>query len=422
MSLTQRIKCLLYPILILIICGKGSTQTDSLKIYTGLAESAFLFGNIDRAASYYIKILDSPSIATHSDGYDPIKIMELLSICLKSTGQCVTVEPYIHSYLNSQTDKASMARVISQIIRCNSIHSTQMNPSLQKDISQYFGIQDIDTAAYIQLSDYLNGAYSDEKEFADFFNVVEFGFAPALASLEAEKNANTKAKHRSWIAMAASLLVLTLGFFLFTTNRQRQHVNREKVALLEGKEKETSRLSVDLHDILGYKIVELKDHISKLNNDKDQEILKLKNGLNELHESMRYIVQSNLTPESLKFGLAPALDTLFNRVNRLGVLHFDLYKHGLDNRVSPEMEKHIFYIIQELVNNAIKHSKGSKASFEVSRLKNEISILAEDNGIGYRPSVDTLKTIKIRTNHLNGKVIEESSIDNGATIIISIPT
>ena len=108
-------------------------------------------------------------------------------------------------------------------------------------------------------------------------------------------------------------------------------------------------------------------------------------------------------------------------MNKLGVIQFQLYKHSLNERISDEKEKQIFYIIQELANNVIKHSKGTKSSFEVSKLENEITILVEDNGIGYHPSVDTLKTVKARTSYLKGKVIEETITDQGATIIVSIP-
>ena len=69
----------------------------------------------------------------------------------------------------------------------------------------------------------------------------------------------------------------------------------------------------------------------------------------------------------------------------------------------------------------IKHSKSTKASFEISRLKGELSILAEDDGIGYNPSIDTLKTVKSRVSYLSGNVIEESIVDKGTTIIVNIP-
>ena len=135
---------------------------------------------------------------------------------------------------------------------------------------------------------------------------------------------------------------------------------------------------------------------------------------------MRYIVQANLTPQSLKLGLSPALDTLLNRVNELGIIKFQLYKHGLEERLYPEVEKQVFFLIQELVNNIIKHSKGSKATFEISKNKNELTIIAEDNGIGYTPSIDTLKSVKARVSFLGGKVIEDVEMDRGAVIVVNI--
>ncbi len=117
-------------------------------------------------------------------------------------------------------------------------------------------------------------------------------------------------------------------------------------------------------------------------------------------------------------GSTRALETLINRVNNLGLIKFQLYKHGLEQRLDPKKEKHLFYIIQELVNNIIKHSKGNRATIEVTRAKKEISIVAEDDGIGYEPSVNTLKTTKARTEFLNGTVVEDAALDRGTTVII----
>tara|TARA_B100000497_G_C7695081_1_gene424204 strand:- start:1130 stop:2404 length:1275 start_codon:yes stop_codon:yes gene_type:complete len=423
MNLKQRVRIYCYALTFLCSGVCLFSQSDSLTILFQKAENAFLLGQIEIAADNYVDALEFSDVETNSnaDINNRLKIIELLSLCLQQIGNCEKASNYLKPLMTEEADKVAVSKAIREIIRCTNANGTKINEELQQDILEYLALERIDEGAENQMAVFLKGVYTDEQDFSDFFLLLEYGFMPALKSLEKEQKANRIADQRSYIAIGSLFLMLILGFFLFTANRQINHVIRENVALLTGKEKETNRLSVDLHDILGYKIVELKDQVKKVVNGSKPEMENISKGLNELHESMRYIVQSNLTPESLKFGLGPALDTLFNRVNKLGVLQFELYKHGLKDRLNEEKEKHIFYIIQELVNNVIKHSKGTRASFEISSLESEVSILAEDDGIGYISSIDTLKTVKSRVGFLKGKVVEESEIDKGSMVIVTVP-
>ena len=390
-----------------------------------MAEREFLNGDVRIAVEHYSKAINILSNRNLNDSdansYEELKLIEIVAVLLKKTGGCEIAIGHLETHLAPGSDKTLVAKVIREIIICNHLWNSTLDQDFQKEILDFFTLRRIDEGAYIQLADFLNGSYSDNEEFTNFFHLLEKGFVPALLSMDIELAAEKRATRLGWTILNAILIIAILGFILYTLLKKREHLTREKVALLEGKEKETYRLSVDLHDILGYKIVELKDQVRKLTSSPSDEVKLVANGLDELHESMRYIVQSNLTPQSLKFGLSPALDTLFNRVNDLGIIEFKLYKHRLEERIDIKKEKHIFYIIQELVNNVIKHSKGRKASFEVTKLKGEISIVTEDDGIGYKPSADTLKTIKARTSFLKGRVVEESKLDQGSTIIISIP-
>ena len=350
-----------------------------------------------------------------------LKNAELLAICLKDIGDCSEVERYLPTFLNDPELQPAITNVVHELVRCHGYQNTKLDPELQSKINEFFNLKEIDVGAGIQLSDFLNGAYYEDKELDDFFYLIEYGYSPALKALRQVRASNRIARNRLVIAGGACIALIVLGFYLSAVQRQKKHLTKEKIALLTGKEKETSRLSVDLHDILGYKIIELKDKANKIKVDPPKSKTELLTGLDELHQSMRYIVQTNLTPESLKFGLGPALDTLFNRVMKLGSVDFNLYKHGLDKRTTAHNEKHIFYIIQELVSNIIKHSRASKATFEISRLDKELVIIAEDNGIGYTPTIDTLKTVKARVDYLKGNVIEDVELDKGSTIIVNIP-
>ena len=405
---------------------QATTQIDSIKYFDERAEELFLEGHAEEACHHYQCALNQywnfRDRKTKSDVDEGLKLLERLSVCVRSTGQCELIHKYLDQQINDDAEKAIVARIIKKYVKCNQQCDKTADPSFEKQILNYFDLLRVDTSAHLQLKYLLNGSDTEEEEFYNFFYLLERGFVPALDSFDKEISATKRTNRLGWIMLSSLFIIIGLGFTLFYFKREKELLTKEKIALLKGKEKENDRLSIDLHDILGYKIVELKDQINKIEKKHpSNDISIVGKGLDELHESMRYIVQSNLTPESLKFGLAPALETLINRVNNLGVVKFSLYKHGLENRIEPSKEKHIFYLIQELVNNIIKHSKAKSATIEITQSQKEISVLAEDDGIGYVPNVDTLKTIKARTEFIKGNLIEDSKIDHGATIIINVP-
>ncbi len=425
-NLSKKHSCLIISLLYLYHINLSAEIVDSVFYYDQKAENLFFEGeaalavlNYQRALDHYWAQRDPSEEANVNEG---LRLIERLAVCLRTTGQCELIHPYLQDQLKHNGGKEIVARITKKIIQCNHQCGKINEPSFENKLLDYFNLERIDTSAHLQFKYMLNGAETDDEEFFNFFYLLEKGYVPALNSFDKELEATARTNKMGWLILSSIIVIIILGFILYSLKKQKELVTKEKIALLKGKEKENDRLSIDLHDILGYKIVELKDLAKKIEANIPSEYNgKLGKGLDELHESMRYIVQSNLTPESLKFGLGPALETLINRVNNLGVVKFELYKHGLETRLDKTKEKHIFYLIQELVNNIIKHSKSLNATIEVTQSKNEISILAEDNGIGYEPDVDTLKTVKARVDFLKGDVVEDSKLDHGATIIINIP-
>lgn len=398
---------------------------DSVEVFDATAEEAFFNGNAQKSVFCYKQALaiywqyrDSTNLHHLNER---IRLIERLAVVARETGECNSIIKHFKTCFHSDSDKRLISKVIYNLLRCEE-SPVLLEPNLRREILDFYKLQQIDEAAHIQFKDLLNGARFEDKELVNFFFVLEKGFAPAIEAMNQQEAAQSRFNIMSFVSFFTILTSSIFGFIVYILKNKKDHIQKEKIALLKGKERETDRLSADLHDILGYKIVELKDQIKKIDlNTPSKAIATLEQGLDELHQSMRYIVQSNLTPQSLRFGLNSALDTLINRVNQLGTTHFKLYKFGLENRIDSHKEKHVFYIIQELINNIIKHSNCSNASIEITQSKKEITIMADDDGIGYVPSIDTLKTTKSRTEFLRGKIIEDSELNRGTTIIVSIP-
>jgi len=136
----------------------------------------------------------------------------------------------------------------------------------------------------------------------------------------------------------------------------------------------------------------------------------------------------NLMPHILEeFGLKDSLQELCNKNSSTKLSIY--YKHtGKINRYNKEIEIGIYRIIQEIINNIVKHSKARNARLYTEEYKNYFRIVAEDNGIGFdKAQAFTNKTsmglrnIKNRIHILNGEIHIESEINKGSRINIEIP-
>ena len=96
----------------------------------------------------------------------------------------------------------------------------------------------------------------------------------------------------------------------------------------------------------------------------------------------------------------------------------------MQNTINPEMELDIYRIIKELVNNIEKYAYSTKASIQLLAINNQITIMAEDNGIGFDADKNLpgigLNNISSRINYLKGSLYIDSN-KNGTTISIQIP-
>jgi signal transduction histidine kinase len=85
----------------------------------------------------------------------------------------------------------------------------------------------------------------------------------------------------------------------------------------------------------------------------------------------------------------------------------------------------LYRILQEVINNAIKHSEATKIDIQVFGYKKEMSVSIEDNGKGFDIAKPTsglgLNQLKIRAEILKGKIEINSHPDKGSLILVQVP-
>jgi signal transduction histidine kinase len=141
----------------------------------------------------------------------------------------------------------------------------------------------------------------------------------------------------------------------------------------------------------------------------------------------------NLRPYLLdRLGLTLAIRSMLNKVARSSGIHFSDEIDQLDGLLSKEEEINLYRIIQESVNNIVKHASASEAKVIIKRDDHGVDITIQDNGRGFYPK-DTdaheqqkrgfgLIGISERARLLGGRLVIESSPGQGTRISINIPS
>lgn len=199
-------------------------------------------------------------------------------------------------------------------------------------------------------------------------------------------------------------------------------------AVLATQEEERRRIAESLHNGVGQLLYAAKLNLERLSKEKptnSENSALLTELLDEAIRETRTI-SFELTPRILEdFGLETALQELLKRISGPN-LKISLHTNHL-RRFSAGIEIAVYRIIQELINNIIKHAKATMAALEVTCSRNKLAITVKDNGIGFDEKSLALKTkgigltsIQNRVKLLNGELTIETAPSQGTEVTIEI--
>ncbi len=250
------------------------------------------------------------------------------------------------------------------------------------------------------------------------------------------------------ISSVAALLIL--GFLGYRNLRHRQKLSRQQNridlqkinelekdrqliavdSLLQGQEEERSRLAKDLHDGLGGLLSGVKFSLSNMKDNLiitpdnmtvfERSLDMLDTSINELRR-----VAHNMMPEMLtKFGLDEALKEYCNTINTTNLLAVKYQSIGMRDRIDKSAEIIIYRIIQELLNNTMKHAAATEVMVQLVKEEGRLSIIVEDNGKGFDKELPKenkgagLTSIQSRVDYLKGRLEINSEAGKGTLINI----
>ncbi len=198
----------------------------------------------------------------------------------------------------------------------------------------------------------------------------------------------------------------------------------EKIqAMIEGEEAERKRIARDLHDGIGSSLSSIKMQLENSADSKSNIITLVILALTKSIKELRQIAY-NLVPETLnRLGLDAAIHDLCMS-NSLKNVTIEYNSFELSDTIKPSHQITIYRIVQELVNNALKHSKATVIIVQCSQNNNLFLITVEDNGIGISDDKNKkglgLSNIKKRVDVLEGKFEIFSNETSGTTVNIEL--
>jgi two-component system, NarL family, sensor kinase len=250
--------------------------------------------------------------------------------------------------------------------------------------------------------------------------------------------------HISIVSFFALLVILSfIYYYLFNKNRQKQtkqiyenklrHSLEMTKAVLEAEIQERKRIGMELHDGLGPLLGLVKLNITNiiredgLSPKKKKELLNnAATNLDDILKEMKNISKNLVSLVLIEKGFESAVKDLVMRLQNLKYFDVHLSMNGWDNRVDSFVEHSLYRAILEVMNNIISHANASVVNIEVLKNGREITIIIEDNGVGFDPSTSKnngqgLKNAETRIEGMGGKFFIDSMPNRGTIIIMELP-
>jgi len=211
-----------------------------------------------------------------------------------------------------------------------------------------------------------------------------------------------------------------------------QKINKQREiteATIQAQEKERSELGKELHDNINQILSTTKLYIDMALTETDirEELLhKTYRNISSAIEEIRMLSKSLVPPSLGDIGLKEAVSELIASLNISQRVKLTLKTVGMDIVIMPDNIKLMAYrIVQEQVNNIIKHSRATDAEIKLAVSKKMFNITVKDNGVGFDAKRKVkgigLSNITSRAELHNGKVDIVSSPGNGCTLKVSLP-
>ena len=201
--------------------------------------------------------------------------------------------------------------------------------------------------------------------------------------------------------------------------------------IIKTQEEERNRVASDLHDSIGQQISALKFYFDSIQKQKDEklriQLLKKTEALiDNVSDEIRNIC-FQLMPRSVeKFGIGQSIKQLADLIHFSTGIKFDVKIEEKTDKLDPNVSMSVYRVIQEFVNNSIKHAKCKNIGIHLSIKPKLLTLTMTDDGIGFTNDASLKKgngidNINIRIKYLKGELDFNPEKNKGVKLNIAIP-
>lgn len=209
--------------------------------------------------------------------------------------------------------------------------------------------------------------------------------------------------------------------------QQQEFENTLLQTQIEIQEQTLQTISQEIHDNIGQILSLVKLNITQAIYTNEFNPIKLANAetlLSKAIQDLRDISKSLNTDTINNIGFNEALQNEVDIINKSG-LHISLDIDGITKTILPQSQLILFRIIQECLNNIVKHSQAKSCNIEMLYNQNNVEINIQDDGIGFNPNTikkgQGLNNIDKRSKLINATLTIESTLEKGTNIHILLP-
>lgn len=339
-----------------------------------------------------------------------------------------------------------------------------LRKSIYKELADVYSASGQDKNGFYYLKKYtlLNDSILNKNRLESFTNLaLKYGTKDIKSNIELLKiekeyaDERNRAQRRTLYILAIGLLIVIVSIYFIvkfydqriSTTRiiteQKEEINHQKIrelednmkmnsmrSVIEGQEIERERIAKDLHDSLGGLLSTIKLQFDNVRSKKSdlgemKEYTQAHNLLDTAVEEVRTISR-NLQPGALHdLGLMSAIKDLINRFEGDGAPDIDFQYYAMPEKIDKMISLSVYRIIQELLNNSLKHAKATEILIQLNTEDDELVIQYEDDGIGFdqnnlKRKGMGLENIKSRVNYMHGAITMDSSQGDGISVLIRI--
>lgn len=255
--------------------------------------------------------------------------------------------------------------------------------------------------------------------------------------LNIENQRNKVYAYIGFIGLFIALIIGSIGVMYYRKKKLLAEKEKELETIdarNEEKDKQRQRIAGELHDNLGSLIVAIQQCFENLKVRKDRFLQeektlmsKARELLDEAYQKIRNMAHlEDAASKNSGYWIDRICDYADN-VSESSNLTVDVQSHGDTSFDDPEIENDLRSIVNELITNTIKHANATEVSIDITRRENLLSIMVEDNGIGFDLSILEnnkgmgIYRIEKKIESLGGKFHIDTALNRGTTLIIDIP-